>query len=815
MTARRGLALAGVALALVLVTGRVAAGMYADWAWYGALGAGALWSTRVAALTTLRAGLFALAFGFALVNLLVMRRSIVSLVMPRRLGNLEIGEAIPGGVLTGIAAMLSAAIAAIVAFPQDDWLTLVRAFWARPIGEMDPYLGRDMAFWMGWLPFERGLHEWCVTLAVVVGMAVLMLYALTPSVRMTRAGVQVSTWVRRHFALYSAVLLLLVAWGYRLDAFDLLIHGSGTREAFVAFDHLVMYPYLLALGVGTAAVGILVAWTGWAGHQRTTISALLLVLIAGPVLRLLLPVLDGRAATERERAALDRPYQNTRILYTRRAYAVDDIIRGESADSVRLPSAAVALSASGWDPAALARAMADEPGVVAVQGATTWGSGAEGALRAAIVLGSAGLDAGRAAGAVQYANPADAGYRGAPVPSPDGAVPSVPPLTVGLDLPRVLVVHDTLGRVAAPAFVAGWRRVALAWSVRDFRLSLSEADPRYARLLLRRDVRDRVQALLPFFSTGGTPQALLVGDSLWWAVELFNASADYPLSEPISVDGVAARYAVAAGVALVNAHSGRVMAVLGERPDRVTRWWRDRLPSLFVKRSQVAPELLLALPAPVDRAMVQGTALALTGFRRDTLAAHPLFQADDADPDLLPGAPTPFISAAAGRPLAWGVPVVDGVDHLRGVFVAVGGVRSRTVLIEAPDTARWTGVLGQLQRSADSAHFSRSLRHPRRGRVQVVPTTDGMAVLQSFYDWPPEREPMLAGVVALRAGQARSGSSLASALGAPGLAATADATLRLRLARSYADLRDALRREDWIAFGRAMDTLRRLASERF
>jgi len=42
-----------------------------------------------------------------------------------------------------------------------------------------------------------------------------------------------STWVRRHFALYSAALLLLVAWGYRLDSFDLLIHGSGVRETFV------------------------------------------------------------------------------------------------------------------------------------------------------------------------------------------------------------------------------------------------------------------------------------------------------------------------------------------------------------------------------------------------------------------------------------------------------------------------------------------------------------------------------------------------------------------------------------------------------
>lgn len=814
MTLRRGLALAGVALAAALVAGRVLAGAYAEWAWYHALGAGSLWSARMEALTTLRLGLFAVAFVFAFANLLVMRRSIVSLVLPRQLGNLVIGEAVPGGTLTGVAVLLSLVIAAVLALTHDGWLVFLRAWWATPLGESDPYLGRDMAFWMGWLPFERDLHAWSVMLAVVVGATVLLLYALTPSVRVEHGQLHVSTRARRHFAVFTAILLLLVAWGYRLDAFGLLIHGTGVRETFVAFDHLMLYPYLIATGIGTAAAALLVAWTGWRGQQRATLGALLIVAVAGPVGRTLLPVLDRRAAGVSERATLDRPYHNVRALYTRRAYRLDDILRGAAADSIRVDAARLSASTSGWDPAAFAHALADEAGVAPVEGTTSWRLSGERRLRAGVLLGAASSDAARTPLAVHEADPTDVDDRGAPWPVIDEVAAAVPPLTVGMGLASVLPVSDTLGRIAAPYFPAGWRRLALAWGVRNLRLAALEAGDLHAKLLMRRDVRARVQAVVPFFYAGSTPQSMIAGDSLWWVVELFNASDDYPLTEPMLLGGLPQRYATAAGAALVNAHSGRVRVLLPRDADKVTRWWRDHLPELFARPGTVSANVLAALPAPIDRAFVQGNALSRVGFRNDTMSARPLYHVDDADVVLLSGAPAPFVSGAAGMPLAWAVPVVDATDRVRGAFIARGGAAPATALVEAPDTLTWSAVIDQLQRAADSAQVVASTRHPRRGQVQVIPASDGLHVLQSFYDWPADRAPALAGVAALHAGQVRIGNSAAVALGGAAQSVPLDDRMQPRLARLYASMQDALRRGDWTAFGRAMEALRRLASGR-
>lgn len=813
MTPRRALILAALGVAVLLVAGRLLAGAYAGWAWYGALGAGSLWSVRAVALTALRTGLFVLGFAFAFANLLAMRRSIVSLVLPRRLGNLEIGEAVSGRLLTGSAVLLSLILSAAVSLPQDDWLGFVRAQWATPLGEIDPYLGRDIAWWIGWLPFERTLHAWSVTLAAVVGVTVIVLYALTPSVRMQRGHVHISTWVRRHFAVYSAILLLLVAWGDRLDAFGLLIHGSGVRETFVAFDHRVLYPYLNAVSLGTAAIGLLVAWTGWVGHQRATITALLLVLVAGPTGRVALPLLDRRAASVRERATLDRPYHHVRALYTRRAYAVDEIIRGAPADSVRIDTASAARAVSSWDPAALGHAVAEDAGVGASSGAAAWSAGLDGRLSVRIPFTDAAPTAG--AHAVQEADPTDADERGGPWPAVGTGLAVLPPVAVGLGLPRYRLMADTLGRIAAPALGTGWRRIALAWSVRAPRIAFdADADPVRTRLVVRTDVRERVQALLPFFTAGATVQAMVVRDSLWWTVELFNASADYPLTEPLLLGGASWRHLVTAGTALVNAHSGRVQVLLPARPEQMTRWWRDHLPALFTPRHAADGDLLAALPPPVDRAVVQGSALARTGFRNDTLSTRVLFQSDDADADLLHGAPTPFVSGAAGHPLAWGAPAVDGIDRVRGVFVAIGGRSPRTVLVAQPDSVRWSAMLDRLQRTADSARMSRGRAHPRRGRVQVIPTTTGTMVLQSFYEWGPDRGPSLAGVAVLTPGASRAGVTLGVALGGPGHALRSDAGLRTRLARLYAELQAARSRGDWAAFGRAVDALGRLVDGR-
>src|SRR5207253_3398787 len=103
MTTRRWLMVAVGAAALLLIVGRALAGAYADYLWYDALGAAALWRTRIGAIVAMRSGSAIGGGAFAFVNLYAVRQSVVSLVFPRRLGNLEIGEEVPGKYLMAAA----------------------------------------------------------------------------------------------------------------------------------------------------------------------------------------------------------------------------------------------------------------------------------------------------------------------------------------------------------------------------------------------------------------------------------------------------------------------------------------------------------------------------------------------------------------------------------------------------------------------------------------------------------------------------------------------------------------------------------------
>src|SRR3982074_3905412 len=93
---RRGVFGALAALALILLLGRWIAALYTDFLWYHSLGAAEVWRTRVLTTIALRTGPFAAAALFAFVNFYAVRHSVVSLVLPRRLANIEIGEEVPG-----------------------------------------------------------------------------------------------------------------------------------------------------------------------------------------------------------------------------------------------------------------------------------------------------------------------------------------------------------------------------------------------------------------------------------------------------------------------------------------------------------------------------------------------------------------------------------------------------------------------------------------------------------------------------------------------------------------------------------------------
>src|SRR5512146_2380579 len=183
MTRRRWLMLALAAAAVLLLAGRAVAGAYADYLWYESVGAGALWRTRVQATLILEFGSALLAALFAFCNLYAVRQSVVSLVFPRRLANLEIGEEVPGRYLMGAAITLSVILAVLLTFPSSNWMSFVLARWGGNFSETDPYFGFDLSFFVYWLPFETALWTWAFIVVIVFAASALLLYALAPTLR--------------------------------------------------------------------------------------------------------------------------------------------------------------------------------------------------------------------------------------------------------------------------------------------------------------------------------------------------------------------------------------------------------------------------------------------------------------------------------------------------------------------------------------------------------------------------------------------------------------------------------------------------------
>src|SRR5579862_5661640 len=105
------------AVATVLLAGRVLSGLYVDYQWYAGMHATTLWRARMSNLVILTGATALVITVFVFGNLYAVRRSIVSVVFPRRMGNLEIGEEVPARYLTIATVLSSVALGVLLSLP--------------------------------------------------------------------------------------------------------------------------------------------------------------------------------------------------------------------------------------------------------------------------------------------------------------------------------------------------------------------------------------------------------------------------------------------------------------------------------------------------------------------------------------------------------------------------------------------------------------------------------------------------------------------------------------------------------------------------
>ncbi len=794
---RRWLILLVAGAAVTLLVGRAIAQIYTDYLWYSSMGAADVWRARYSSLVLLRSACAIAATLFVFANLYAVRQSVVSLVLPRRIGNIDIGEEVPRRQLTYTAAGLALLIGLVLAWSHGDWSRFLALRVGRRFGEADPYFATDLSFFVYRLPFEISLFNWTMTMVLLVVALVVALYALTPSLRWESGGLYVSGYVRRHLTMLAGVLLIVLAWHYRLEMYRVLGHGSGTDGAFSFIDHRVSIPASLLLSLVTLGAGLTVLWAGWTGQVRLAFAALTGVIIAVLAGRQLAPFVVKRATANRDPAVRERPYEGVRAGYTRRAFAVDRIAAADSG-VVFASLEDAAANVPVWDDGALRRASdralggasvgwsASDSGVIAIVPTQVAGGSV------ATYIASATEDNGTPARALRLE-----------------ASVEMPAVNIAADSnARPLVVADSLGMIAGAPLTSGIARFAHALSMQDFRLWFGALPSPAPRIVARASVRDRVRALAPFFAQGTTISPIWHADSLVWALELYSASATYPLSRRILVAGEERSYFQHAATALLNATTGRLKLVADSVPDPIADTWMKRFPGLFVRSASLPVTVRRQMQPARESARAQATAFGRYGLRGDTVVQR--FLPGDEGPDsALAATPAPVLAFPRLGTTGYVLPLLDRTERLRGLLIALGGPAHRTLWLPAGENAPiWSEALDRL-RAADTLSASQLVR----GYVRPIPLAHGVALAQPRYDWRGGGAPRLMYVPTLEGDSVRSARTLLQLVGRfPDTARMEVGDLRVRARRLYEEMRRASLRGDWAAYGRAFDALGALLS---
>ena len=638
---------------------------------------------------------------------------------------------------------------------------------------------------------------------------VVVLYALTPSLRWERGTLYVSAYVRRHFTMLGAVLLLVLAWSYRLGMYRLLAYGGGAGGVFTIVDHHVIVPATLLLSVVTMCAAIVVAWAGWTGQMRLAFGAVTAVLLLSLVSRTIAPLIVRRSLDPG--AQQERAYLGTRLNYTRRAYGVGaPRMRADSLGTSFATAADVSSRLAVWDAATLSRAAERLRRVRVVGDGAAWQATTTGMAALLVEHGTEGAPDGRDVWGIDRFDPSSADERGLPLRTPGSALASydfvLAEPAVYDSAPSYSLMSDSLRQLLGVEMVSTRSRLMHAWSLQNFRLLFGDLPANRPVMVRRRDVRERIEALVPFFVQGSEVVPIVASDSLYWVVELYASGSHYPLSQRFNVLGEERGYFQHAATALVHAASGRVRFYISPSPEPVAMSWLAYFPAALQASHVDTAGGATDAPAAHGRGARAGTCVRSRGFpRRESRGAtfrlarrRRLVRVSRAGACGDPHTQRCVGTVAAAR--------FHGTRARRDR--GLGRCAARDVVASRSTTAsRWGAVVDRMRMTDTLLHETGTVRTPLR----VVPLEDarstsnrpfncGLARRRRSFASRRSRRQRAASVRRCPPRWARVAHDAAAER-----AVAPD--LRLRADSLYRAMRDALSHGDWATFGRAFDAL--------
>ncbi|NLG33162.1 MAG: UPF0182 family protein, partial [Syntrophomonadaceae bacterium] len=326
---------------LLLIIGLVSVGtkLYVDWLWFDSVNYSSVFKTILLNKYGLYAGLFVIAFLWLAANLLLTRKNIEKRG-PRPLDTDDEREIIYlnpekmpwKDIMTGKSAKwVFIGISALGAFlvsslAADNWIIIQQFLNRVPMGVADPIFSKDIGFYFFNLTFYRFIYNILMMTMVITIVLVALTYMVSVSSDLLLMGDwRQYSFAGGHLAVLLAIVFILKSWGYKLAAYDLLFSSNGIVFGAAYSDVSARLPAFKVLMVITLIVALIMLANVFIKRLNWIFISVGAWIVLSFVLSNMYPGIIQKLVVQPNEYNKEKPYIENAIEFTRQAYGLNKI----------------------------------------------------------------------------------------------------------------------------------------------------------------------------------------------------------------------------------------------------------------------------------------------------------------------------------------------------------------------------------------------------------------------------------------------------------------------------------------------------------
>lgn len=526
------------------------------------------------------------------------------------------------------------------------WDIFFRFHWNKMFGQVDPIFGHDIGFYIFRLPFYDLLQNSLVSLVFFVTAAITILYIYSGALSFRsfdKIGGSLS--IKRHISFNVGVWLLLLAWGYYLQRYELLYNAQGAVYGAGYVDVNVRIPLYWIMLVICALLAIIAFYQMYKSRIKLMLFGGVFAILVAGIGGALLPGLIQKFVVEPSELQLEEQYLNNSIAQTREAYALDEM---QSQPYSATPSKEMSWDTITenektienirlWDPRLLIQTYRQLQEIrlyyqfydVDVDRYHT----SEGYMQMMVAARELSEQLPEQAQTwvnrkLQYTHGyglvmspvAQEGTQG----DPRMVIKDIPPaseLDFNVEQPAIYfgehnsdykIVNTNVRELDYPSGdqnvytnyegTSGvnignfFSKLLFSWDFGDINILLTDYINENSKIIFWKQIQQRVRKIAPFLRLEDDPYLVTSEGKLYWIQDAYTTSPDYPYSEPYNGDYNYIRNSVKI---VVDAYNGTVDFYVADQDDPILNVYREIFPDMFKPVDQMPGDLTQHIRYPI------------------------------------------------------------------------------------------------------------------------------------------------------------------------------------------------------------------------